>query len=169
MNQPPVGTTVSGSPENPHVGIPDLFRPLLFDDTDLPNLTGRELTSAWFRVAPQADVAFYRATFLDRVYGEPDDQAVVEGFYLLALLDPLLACVARHRSKQRAVLNYGTDRVRFVSPVRQADPLRLHATLIAASARPSGLLATWRCVLEVAGRERPALTADWLVLFADAS
>ena len=157
-----------GSPENPHLGIPDLSHPLFFDDTDLADLTGRQLTSGWFRVEGEAEAAFYRATFLDRLYGKPDAQAVVEGFYLLALLDPLLACVARHRTKQLAALNYGTDRVRFVSPVRQADPLRLHATLTAASARPSGVLATWRCVLEVAGRERPALTADWRVLFADA-
>jgi acyl dehydratase len=155
----------SGGEGNPALGMVDVSRPLLFNGSDLAELTGRRLSSGWFCIDPDADASFSRATFLDRVYGPSVESPIVEGFYLLALLDPLLASVVRHRTNQSSAVNYGTDRVRFVSPVRPSDALRLVSVLAEVSLRPSGQLARWSCVVEISGRQRPALTAEWLVFF----
>jgi acyl dehydratase len=159
----PVPVNSRGSVEHPFVGLPDLSDPMPYGDADLSALLGRDFASAWFTVNPEAEAAFVRGTFLDRIYQGLDAESIVEGFYLLALLDPLLASVVRHRDKQDSALNYGLDRTRFTTPVHMRDVLRAIFTLGKVSARPSGQLVRWRCVVEVSGRTRPALVTDWLM------
>ena len=64
--------------------------------------------------------------------------------------------------------NYGFDRVRFPHTVYLEDELRLRATLLEATRRPSGILVRNAITIDVRGVERPALSAEFLVLAAPA-
>jgi acyl dehydratase len=67
-------------------------------------------------------------------------------------------------------LNYGVDRVRFLTPVMAGQRVRCRAVLTALEPRADR---SWRCTttntLEVAGAQRPAMVADWITYFAPRS
>jgi len=145
--------------------MPDSGGPLLFADSDIEGLVGRRFESRWFQIDADAPQQFIRSSFLESIYPGLSADSVVEGFYLLSLLDPLACGLFRHRERHESALNYGLDRVRFISPVYTKDTLRLQCELARAESRPSGWLVMVRCTLELAGKERPAMVADWLLLF----
>jgi acyl dehydratase len=64
--------------------------------------------------------------------------------------------------------NYGFDRVRFPHTVYLEDELRLRATLLEATRKPSGILMRNGVTMEAKGSNKPALSAEFLVLAADA-
>jgi acyl dehydratase len=64
--------------------------------------------------------------------------------------------------------NYGFDRVRFPSTVYLEDELRLRVSLLDATHKPSGIFIRNGVTIEVNGRDRPGLVAEFLVLAAPA-
>lgn len=65
----------------------------------------------------------------------------------------------------REELNYGCDRLRFLSPVRAGSKVRVKCVLKHVEERASGLLTTTAVTAEIEGEARPALVADWLSLY----
>jgi len=145
--------------------MPDAANHVVLLDSDIESFVGRKFVSQWFQVDPDARFQFERSSFLESVYTTLSPESAIEGFYLLSLLDPLTCGLFRHRDLHEAVLNYGLDRVRFISPVYAADVLRLECEIARVQNRPTGWLVTTRCTLELAAKERPAMVADWLLLF----
>jgi len=63
-------------------------------------------------------------------------------------------------------LNYGFDRVRLVEPVPVNSRIRAHFTLIERrEVRPGEVRNKFGVTVEIEGRERPALVAEWLGLW----
>ena len=60
--------------------------------------------------------------------------------------------------------NYGFDKVRFPHTVYLDDELRLRVVLLEVTQKTSGILMRNRVTMEVKGSERPALSAEFLVL-----
>lgn len=60
--------------------------------------------------------------------------------------------------------NYGFDRVRFPHTVYLEDELRLRVVLLEATQKASGILMRNGVTMEVKGSEKPALSAEFLVL-----
>jgi acyl dehydratase len=62
-------------------------------------------------------------------------------------------------------LNYGFDRIRFVSPVRAGERIRARLQLAGLRTRDDGArVVTLEVEVEIEGRDRPALVASWLGL-----
>ena len=62
-------------------------------------------------------------------------------------------------------LNYGVDKVRFTHPVTLADRLRLRVTLLELEEhRGGGTRLKLGLTLEIDGKPRPALVADWICI-----
>lgn len=135
---------------------------------EVPALAGTHHVGPWFALDEGDRELFARATWLDRVYPEPpppefgDD--VVEGFLTLGLLDALWNQVIRFDRATTYAMNYGVDRVRFVTPVRTGQRLRLELDVEEVRPKADGLLVRMRCVIAVEAQERPAMVADWLVI-----
>lgn len=99
-------------------------------------------------------------------YGRP----IAHGFLTLSLLTRFLheltanamAGDARHAGFP---LNYGFDRVRFVSPVRVDSRIRCRVRLAESDAREAGELFRFDVTVEIEGEEKPALVAEWLSLW----
>ena len=85
----------------------------------------------------------------------------------------LLSLAAGHRQRDfppvsdvALVLNYGLERLRFLSPVHAGARVRYHTHVLAAEPRGAGrVLLRQEAKLEVEGQEKPALVAELLALY----
>jgi hypothetical protein len=140
-------------------------RALSVSFAEIPALEGRSFLGDWFVVDPGKLPLFDEASYVsDNPYpldsgGYPDD--MVEGFHLLALLDHLVNPLLRITGGPCVGWNYGLDRVRFVSPVRAGQKIRVSGTVGAVRPKDGGFLILCQCAVQVEGHDRPGMVADW--------
>jgi len=90
---------------------------------------------------------------------------VAHGFLTMSLLSIMSYEVMPIIEGTTMGVNYGFDRLRFISPVRAGSRVRGRFTLMEAKLRKSTEL-QWRTsvTVEIEGEEKPALTAETLVM-----
>lgn len=141
----------------------------------LEGLTGRELgVSSWVEVDQAMIDGFARTTRdgqwihvdVERARREsPFGGTVAHGFLTLSLVAAMSYEIGTLPEGLAASVNYGLDRVRFLSPVRAGSRLRLRSVLAGIEQKsPGQFLMRSSCTVEIEGSERPALVADTLVL-----
>jgi len=95
----------------------------------------------------------------------PFGTTIAHGYLMLSLLPVMQYQVGTHPDGVMAALNYGLDKVRFITPVRPGARVRDHITLVGTEDRGAGrILTRTRHVVEIEGEEKPALVADTLAL-----
>lgn len=142
---------------------------------DIPALVGQVLgTSDWITVDQTMINAFADAT-LDHqfIHTDPERAAkespfggtIAHGFLTISLLSAMnYACLPRIR-EQTLGLNYGFDKVRFGSPVREGRRVRGHFKLVEARYRGgSMLMTTYDVTVEIENEKKPALSANWITI-----
>ena len=92
---------------------------------------------------------------------------VAHGFLTLSLLSHFHATtIDASAMGVKMALNYGSDRVRFLTPVRAGKRVRAHFKLLAiAEKRPGQWQQTLECTIEIEGEDKPALVAEWINQF----
>lgn len=90
---------------------------------------------------------------------------IAHGFLTLSLLSAMnFDCVPKIR-EQTMGINYGFDRVRFMSPVKSGTRVRGHFKLVEARFRGAGMLmTTYEVSVEIENEQKPALTANWITI-----
>ncbi len=63
------------------------------------------------------------------------------------------------------VVNYGANKLRFISPVPAGAKVHARSRLIAVEPRPMGVMVTRETEVSVVGQEKPALIYEGLALF----
>lgn len=97
-------------------------------------------------------------------YG-PYGGTIAHGFLILSLLSDMAGCTLPRCDALDSGVNYGFDKVRFISPVRCGRRVRSHFTLQGAERRePHQALLRYAVRVEIEGEEQPALIAEWLSL-----
>lgn len=98
----------------------------------------------------------------------PGGKTIAHGFYTLSLI-PLMARSVYRIEQRGKGLNYGTNKVRFVSPVPVDSRVRLRQSIKAAEIieTGNGVRITSDCVIEVEGQAKPAVVAEFLLLIYD--
>ena len=91
-------------------------------------------------------------------------QGFAHGFLTLSLLSRMAASVMLVPETTVMAVNYGFERVRFVEPVPSCSRVRGRFTLKAAQAEGARLRLTHTVTVDIEGRDRPALLADWIGL-----
>jgi acyl dehydratase len=86
---------------------------------------------------------------------------VAHGFLTLSLLSQLMHQAVEVRGDFKMLINYGFNRLRFVSPVPANS--RIRARLAVKSVTENEV--TWLTTVEVEGQEKPAIVAEWLERF----
>ena len=139
---------------------------------EVRELTKDEVVSDWVLVDQAMIDRFAEATgdhqFIHvdpaRAAMTPFGGTIAHGFLLLSLLPRLQATMPRPPLEGvRMQVNYGFERVRFVTPVRSGSRVRAHSTLASVEQkRPGQLQQLAEVTLEIEGVEKPALTAAWL-------
>ena len=95
----------------------------------------------------------------------PFGGTIAHGFLTLSLASRFAYDCFEDLPGQTMGINYGFDRLRFLSPVRPEDRLRGRFTLTDVQIRkPTELLRTTNLRIEIDGQETPALVAEWLGL-----
>jgi acyl dehydratase len=89
---------------------------------------------------------------------------IAHGLLTLSLLPGLTASTFQIQGAARA-LNYGFDRVRFISPVPAGARIRSRHLLKAVEPKAGGVAVTQTCTLEIEGADKPALVCDWVGVF----
>ena len=94
----------------------------------------------------------------------PSKRTIAHGFLTLSLLSTLIRESIQFTGLRMAI-NYGLNRVRFVSPVPSGSRIRALITLQAVDAVSGGFQVTWQATIEREGGDKPACVADWIVRY----
>ena len=132
---------------------------------------GQEVAlSEWITVTQERIQAFANATgdhqFIhvdaDRAAAGPFGSTIAHGFLTLSMLagEFMNTGGAPHIEGARMVVNYGLNRVRFITPVRAGARLRNRAVLQAAEQGSGYLQLVVLNTIEIEGEARPACTAE---------
>ena len=93
----------------------------------------------------------------------PFGGTVAHGFLTLSLLSRMGADIVLRPPGTLMGVNYGFDRVRFVTPVRSGSRVRGRFTLAAFDEKRSGQYQSLHnVVVDIENHDKPALTADWI-------
>ena len=91
-------------------------------------------------------------------YGAP----IAHGFLTVSLLSKLIQDAVDVRGNYKMRINYGFNRLRFTGAVPAGSRIRGRFTLNSVKDIEGGVEIAWGVVVEVEGREKPALVAEWL-------
>ena len=100
----------------------------------------------------------------DRAAETPFGATIAHGFLTLSLLSKLSSMNGGIKLKNSVMgINYGLDKVRFVSPVKVNSRVRARFELVSAEEKkPKHYLLKHNVTVETEGVEKPALIAEWL-------
>ena len=129
--------------------------------------------STWLTVDQARIEAFADATE-DRQFIHVDPAAaaqtpfggtIAHGFLTLSLLSRMGAEAMSLPDALKMAVNYGFDRVRFLSPVKAGKRVRGRFVLDSVEEKaPGQILVRHTVTVEIEGEDKPALTASWLGL-----
>ena len=96
----------------------------------------------------------------------PFGGTIAHGFLSLSLVSRMAADVMLAPDNLKMAVNYGLDRVRFLSAVASGKRIRGHFTLDSFEEKaPGHFLARHTITVEIEAEPKPALTAQWLGMF----
>jgi acyl dehydratase len=141
---------------------------------DVPALTariGEEIgVSDWFQITQDRVDGFADAT-LDhqwihqagpRADAGPFGGPIAHGYLTLSLLPHLMGGLTPLVEDRRLAVNYGLDRVRFITPVRVGSRVRARAVLAAVEPIEGGVQVKIAVTVELEGSARPAAAVETL-------
>ncbi len=100
----------------------------------------------------------------ERAKMTPFGQTIAHGFLTLSLM-PMLSAMANlpRPDNVKMGVNYGSDKLRFLSPVKSGKRVRAHFKLSAfEEKRPGQIQQTQEVTVEIEGEEKPALICEWI-------
>ncbi|MDZ7675857.1 MAG: MaoC family dehydratase [Acidimicrobiales bacterium] len=96
----------------------------------------------------------------------PFGTTIAHGFLTLSMLTHLAASVPQDSDTMQGVImgvNYGFDKVRFISPVPSGSRIRAASELKDVQLKdPDTIQVTRTYTIEVEGNDKPAVVADWI-------
>ncbi len=142
----------------------------------LKELVGQEVAvTDWFTMTQDRIQQFADATLdhqwihvdVERAKKEsPFKTPIAHGFLTLSLLAHFMETAVSIDQKFSLAVNYGMNKMRFVSPVKVGARIRARFVLaVAKDVEPNGLEAQYNATIEVEGSEKPACVAEWLVRY----
>jgi acyl dehydratase len=136
---------------------------------DLKQHVGRELgPTEWMTVDQPMIDTFAAATGdhqwihvdVERAKKEmPGGKTIAHGYLTLSLVPRLAATLTRVKRKSRGV-NYGSNKVRFITPVPAGARVRLRQRIANVEEIPGGVRVTSQMTVEIEGQDKPALVAE---------
>ena len=140
--------------------------------TQMTSLVGTEVgVSAWHRIDQALIDAFAKVSgdtqFIhvdpDRAAATPFGGTIAHGFLTVSLLSTMAAEAQPQLAGLRMSVNYGFDRLRFISPVPVDSDIRARFVLAALDERqPGEVTVAWDVTVDIKGQDKPALIARWL-------
>ena len=141
----------------------------------LKDHTGQEIgVSGWFMVTQDRIQQFADATLdhqwihidQERAKREsPFNTTIAHGFLTLSLLPQFVPQVLKIDGVRMGI-NYGLNRLRFVSPVKSGSKIRARFTLQSVKdVPPAGVEAVYLVAIEGESGDKPCCVAEWVVRY----
>ena len=148
----------------------------ILDSPDaLKGLVGQEIAvTGWFNVTQERIQQFADATLdhqwihvdVERARREsPFKAPIAHGFLTLSLLPHFMHEALEIKQGIRLGVNYGLNRVRFVSPVPAGSNIRARIVLQSLKDVTDGMEAIFNATVEVEGGTKPSCVAEWVVRY----
>lgn len=142
----------------------------------LKDYVGKELGKGqWFEINQDRINQFADVTEDHQFIHVNEEQAkpifggtIAHGFLTLSLLVKLSSSVEGSVAPEgvKMGMNYGFDKVRFLSPVLRGKKVRAVAVLKNVDYKDGGrILVNVEYTVEIEGEEKPALIAEWLTMY----
>ena len=139
---------------------------------DLTSLIGSTAVGDWLTVSQGRINAFADVTEdhqwihvdAERAAHGPFGSTIAHGLLTLSLIPRLIRDLIDVRQAD-AVVNYGIDGVRFLTPVPSGARVRAHTELVEATATERGVRVRLKNTVELDGNDRPALVAETIHVF----
>jgi len=131
-----------------------------------------ETTSPWLEISQAMIDQFADATHdhqfihVDEARAKaetPYGGTIAHGFLTLSLLSKFAMDSIPKATETVRSVNYGFEKIRFLSPVRSGSKVRGNIKLAECTERkPGDFLSRYIVSVEIEGEEKPALVAEWL-------
>lgn len=141
---------------------------------ELGTVVGRQIaTSDWMVVSQDRIDAFAETTDdhqwihvdTERARTEtPFASTIAHGFLTLSLTSTLMRS-ALTIDGPRMTLNYGLNRVRFVSPVPSGSQIRARIAVQEVDDLGDSIQVIWNVTIEREGGDKPCVVAEWIVRY----
>jgi acyl dehydratase len=141
---------------------------------DFKNSAGTELGPSDWLLIDQARINQFAEATNDHQFIHVDPQkaaatpfgtTIAHGYLSLSLITHLVGQIILKPEGTVMVINFGSDKVRYLQPVKVDSRVRAHARVEKVSARPGGqFLIKLAVTLEIENEEHPALIAEILSL-----
>jgi acyl dehydratase len=139
---------------------------------EMKAMAGREIgVSDWLEVSQTMIDAFADITMdWQYIHVDPEKAAqtpfggtIAHGFLTLSLLSAMAMNAVPRLEGTTMGVNYGFDKIRFRSPVPTGSRIRgRFAVMSADELKPGEITMKYKVDVEIEGRDRPALTAEWI-------
>lgn len=129
--------------------------------------------SDWFLISQESIDKFAEATGDDQwihvdagraARESPYHVTIAHGFLTLSLIGTLLRGVVALDGVRMSV-NYGSDRVRFITPVLVGTRIRGRFTVARVEERGDAVKVVWNVTIERQPDLKPCCVAEWIVLY----
>jgi acyl dehydratase len=138
-------------------------------------MVGREVGVSSWHVVDQKRIDVYADVIEDHQFIHVDPArakaetafgtTIAHGFLTMSLMSIMSYEVMPVIEGTTMGVNYGFEKLRFISPVRSGSRVRGRFTLADAKLRkPKELQSLTHVTVEIEGEEKPALVADWIGL-----
>jgi acyl dehydratase len=148
---------------------------LIVGKKELPDYIDKTLDpSAWLTIDQGMINTFADATrdhqFIhvdeEKAAQTPFGTTIAHGYLTLSLVSSFLGECGIGPNNTVMAINYGSDKIRFLQPVKVNSEVRAHAMLMAVTERmPGEILLKTKMTIEIKGEDTPALVAEILSLF----
>lgn len=139
---------------------------------DFLKLEGQKVgTSRWFEI-DQSRIDTFADVTEDHQFIHVDEKAaektpfgttIAHGFLTLSMLSAMIYDGVPNIEGAKMGVNYGFNKIRFISPVKSGARVRAHFILNALRhPKPTEVTNIWGVSIEIEGQERPALIAEWI-------
>ena len=142
---------------------------------ELPTLVGKTAyVSNWMEIDREHLQMFAKSCYLEPANVDMSfsrnnafGSDLVDGFLLLSMLVFWNFKDFPMQSDRAWGLNYGLNRVRWITPVMVGDKVRAECKVVSMEPRGEGWLGQLDITVIKEGDDRPAMTAEWLCLFME--
>lgn len=95
----------------------------------------------------------------DKAKDGPFGTTIAHGFLTLSLASKFTPEILEVKGMKMGI-NYGSDRLRFINPVKVGSRIRAHGEFIEIKEVTGGYQSTLRVTIEIEGEEKPACVVD---------
>ena len=138
----------------------------------LASIIGQPLDNTDWHTVDQAQINAFADCTLDHQYihvnpelakDSPFGSTIAHGFLSLSMLSHFAESFSAVLEGMYMGVNYGFDKIRFITPVKVGSRIRANATLLnVVEKNPGQFMLTTDVEIEIEGSDKPALKAQWL-------